>query len=380
MASLFDRANTFYKSGLYEVYLELVDDPIQYERITRRKILEAIYDYYDEGDHLLNALTIEEIALLKNITENKKGIWSDRNKPTLESLSNKFIIDYSFYTKDVFIYDEFKSNIDSVLEKVGTKEGKQLLEVQEIAVGLCNAFGALEEDDFFDTICQYVNRMDEKQVRDIVESSHGFGYKIKKITYMIDGVKQPLYIYHDEEIVRTFLAQFKDVLALPKYDFSKEELKNYNIYEINYTNETLQELLKVFKSVNQFVRERDFCQVIKYTIDLLADHNIIKKFVYNLYPHGTGNADLFFYMMDMIDEISATLNTWAARGYPLNQMTEIIGGMQMDAMKRMEQVYQNKTGMLPEEDFEAFLDFMEALSEEEFEDFLNDQNYSKKLN
>lgn len=379
MESLYKRANLFYKEHLYQLYFELVDKPMQYERITRRKLLEEIHEYYSKEDHLFDLLSPEEISILKEIIDHKENILTENNQPILESLASKYIIDYSYYTNELFIYDEYKEDIVHLLEKAKTPEGQKILQVQEIAIGLCNAFGALEEEDFFETVCQYIGGIRKEEVQKIIYKTHNFGNRITTFEYPIDDEYRTIYSFPDEDLVYDFLESFSDVLSLPKYEFSYDELKEYSIYGLHYSNETLQILIEKFKSSYRYLDVRQFCLIIKHTHDLLLDNNIIKKYIYEHYPHYNGDTEEFFELMDLVDELIPNLNTWAARGYPINEMTEMISGMQVDVIKRMENAYRNKTGLAPEDDLNAFLDFMESFTDE-MEDYVEEEIDDKKLN
>lgn len=379
MKSLYTWANRFDKENLYDYYLTTIDKPLPYEKITRKRMLETIVAYYNINDHLFYALSAQEISLLKRIVENEEKILTDENKTLIIELSSKLLISFSYFADEIYIYDEFYDAIKRAVEKMDTVEGKKILELQQVCIGLCNAYGILTKEEFYDCIHRYLSSYTNEQIESVIKSSDYFKHRIAILEITYDNIPITLFTYHDVEEVADFLDAYIDVLTLPKYEFNYDEIMEYAVYELNYKNDSLQRLLKRMREINSYFYEDQFLNLIQNVTNLLLDKNMIKKYIYNHYPHYERNADKFFELMDLCDEMGETLNTWAARGYPVSRMTDVLSGLQIDTMKKLERAYHYKTGLSPEDDFNSFLDFIESVTDEEVDEYLYNKE-KKQLN
>lgn len=370
MKSLYTWANRIDKEFLYDYYLTTIEKPLPYEKITRRRMLETIIAYYNINDHLFNSLSAQEIMLLKKIIEEKEKALTNENKSLILELSSKLLINFSYYSNEIYIYDEFYDVIKRVVEKIETDEGKKILELQQVCIGVCNAYGILTKEEFYDCIHRYLSSFTDEQIETIIQTSDYFSHRIGILEITYDNVPVTLYTYHDVEEITDFIDVYIDVLSLPKYEFTYDEIMDYAAYELNYRNDSLQRLLRKMRDTVSYFNEEQFFDIIQIVTNLLLDKNMIKKFIYDHYPHYERNADKFFELMDLCDELEETLNTWAARGYPVSRMTDVLSGLQIDTMKKLERAYHYKTGLSPEEDFNGFLEFIESVTDEEVDDYL----------
>ncbi len=370
MKSILTMINNVDKENLYEYYIETTHHPLPYEKITRKKMMEHILDYYNDEDRLLYTLSKNEIEILKKIIE-KENVILEENKLILQSLSKKYIIDYSFYFNDVVIYNEFYDIVERMLEQASTSKGQKFINLQQVSIGICNAYGILTKEEFYNCIYRYIDDIDQEEIDAFIIESQYFNHCIALLEITYDNRPVVLYTYKDVELVADFLDMFINVLALPKYEFSYEEIITYANYGINYKNPSLQRLLQCMKAVDTYFFEDLFLEAVFTNVNLLLDKNNLKKIIYEIYPHYKGNVEQFFELLDLCDEVAETLNTWAARGYPANRMSDILGDLHLDVMKKLETAYHYKTGLLPEEDLTRFLEFVENTTEEELDEYIH---------
>ena len=62
------------KEFIYEVYSKTVDNPKEYEKITRKKMIQEVLKYYKEDNHLEECLTYQDILDLKKMIKNGNQI------------------------------------------------------------------------------------------------------------------------------------------------------------------------------------------------------------------------------------------------------------------------------------------------------------------
>ncbi len=98
---------------LYEMYLRLVYDPKDYDRISRKKMLEEIIKEYNQEDYLYHICTRKELDFLKYARNRELSIEDiEKYEWEINSLNDKCI--FSRVTFEVF--EEQRQNVENALE------------------------------------------------------------------------------------------------------------------------------------------------------------------------------------------------------------------------------------------------------------------------
>lgn len=128
---LYDEIKYFRKDYVYEQYVRIVDEFKDYEKITKVKMIKAIYDVYSEPDNIINLCTTRELKYLKKILneqstkdallkpdEKTKMISpDDKYKWEIDNLEKKFLIQYDF-TEGIYIPEEILEQVKEALKRV----------------------------------------------------------------------------------------------------------------------------------------------------------------------------------------------------------------------------------------------------------------------
>ena len=152
---MYEEINHLKKEYVYERYTRIVHDFKDYDKITKVKMLDAIYDVYSDYNNIIDICTTRELKYLKMVLDNKLTIEDLLKNPTelkieyldekynweRENLRHKFLLDYDYY-KESHIPEEILDKVKVAVKNVNWKEQKKIDELNEIIVGYCKVQGS----------------------------------------------------------------------------------------------------------------------------------------------------------------------------------------------------------------------------------------------
>lgn len=152
---MYEEINHLKKGYVYERYTRIVHDFKDYDKITKVKMLDAIYDVYRDYNNIIDVCTTRELKYLKMVLDNKLTIDDLLKNPNelkieyldekynweRENLRHKFLLDYDYY-KESHIPEEILDNVKAAIKNVNWKEQKKIDELNEIIVGYCKVQGS----------------------------------------------------------------------------------------------------------------------------------------------------------------------------------------------------------------------------------------------
>ena len=159
-----DIASVVTKEFIYSVYERMVDDPKDYEKVTRKKMIQEVFKYYQEDNHLEECLSYQDILELKNIIKHNNSVTHESNH--LYQLLLLDYIDYKNLCINQDILPFIKEKINSFdLEKAKIRDEKNLL-----LIGMIKGYGIIKETDFDQTIKIFneINGTDLEFERDVL--------------------------------------------------------------------------------------------------------------------------------------------------------------------------------------------------------------------
>lgn len=152
---MYEEINHFKKEYVYERYTRIVPDFKDYDKVTKVKMLDAIYDVYSDYNNIIDICTTRELKYLKMVLDNKLTIDDLLENPKelkieyldekydweRENLRHKFLLDYDYY-KESHIPEEILAQVKDAIKKVNWKEHKKIDELNEIIVSYCKVQGS----------------------------------------------------------------------------------------------------------------------------------------------------------------------------------------------------------------------------------------------
>lgn len=282
------------KDFIYDVYERIVDDPKDYEKITRKLMIKKIFEYYKQDNHLELCLTYQDIIDLKEIINN-----GNKTKKHYHHLYELLLLDFSdpetlhfdcintdilpFIKEHIYTYD---------LEKV-----KQREESNQFIIGMIRSYGIINLNNFEQYLHLY-NEIYKKKIdieHDVLQNrflreyycirQDGNDYFI--VFKVFDSYFDNIYDFQQEENFEIKMFDEQTLINIGKYgfDISKKSL-----------NDLYRELL-----VNENKELRDILYVM---LNMQYDFEDIKNyFMNNIYFRSYVKDDLLKCIKNAIDDI-----------------------------------------------------------------------------
>ena len=123
---MFEEIKDFGKEYVYEQYTRIVEDFKEYDKITKTKMLEAIYKVYEDSYNIIDICTTRELKFLKMILDymvnhhddsSKQMLFSDKYNWERNILRDKFLLYHSF-DDDISIPEEIVDKVKEALKNV----------------------------------------------------------------------------------------------------------------------------------------------------------------------------------------------------------------------------------------------------------------------
>ena len=132
------------KEGIYEFYLNVVDQPKKYQSISRVKMLEEmIHTYMYHG--LETYINYYELNALKHLIHNN---YRKDEENIYRDLINRGLVVFNWSIGEKFvILDELKDFIKDEIDKIDEKNLKKRIKDDELVKGIIKAYGALSDED-----------------------------------------------------------------------------------------------------------------------------------------------------------------------------------------------------------------------------------------
>ena len=261
---LYDEIKYFRKDYVYEQYVRIVDEFKDYEKITKVKMIKAIYDVYNEPDNIINLCTTRELkylkmilneqstkgALLKSDEETKMISPDDKYKWEIDNLEKKFLIQYDF-TEGIYIPEEILEQIKEALKRVNWSHKKKIDDLNELLVAYCKIQGSA----ILYTVCEFasgITNLDPELIWNHLLYDKLFNYYvfIESKDFKELGENIPFAIYQDYYGIEEELEvqRKKQGIAGAKIiDHNQYKTLFYNDFDIN--NPKIKRFLKELKKL-----------------------------------------------------------------------------------------------------------------------------------
>lgn len=148
---MFDEIKFLKKSYVYEQYTRIVKETKDYEKITKMKMLSAIYEVYDNPTNIIDICTTRELKYLKMILENQ-SVTDDKYDWERINLIQKFLLESDFHEENA-IPEEIVDKVKDALKRVNWQEKKKIDDLNELLVSYCKIQGSA----LLNTVCQFAS-------------------------------------------------------------------------------------------------------------------------------------------------------------------------------------------------------------------------------
>lgn len=388
------------KEFVYEQYTRIVPDFKDYEKITKTKMIEAIYKIYSDYNNIVNICTTRELKYLKkvlngkinkkinipedfnlqNATEDelneilkqrekikqqeKKTAWERKN------LYDKFLIRFDYENDKEIIPEEIIDLVKQALKQVDWKEKETIDELNEIIV----SYVKIQGSTLIVPLIQFVSAITDLEEETV--NHHIFTNKL--ISYYLFIMKNdsddytkniPMVVYQDYlEYYDELKKQRKKYgMAAPKkIDIDSFKTIFYNDLDIN--NSKIKKFIQVLEKEIQGYQFDNIIQSIRICALLNENREPIKNYIkscFERFPFYYSKVDFSMIekLITLMDEAMDEMPSGALNGLTPNEAKELKLEEASFKKKKIEKYQKQQNACLGEKESKLFYKLYFALLE-----------------
>ena len=388
------------KEFVYEQYTRIVPDFKDYEKITKTKMIEAIYKIYSDYNNIINICTTRELKYLKkvlngkinkkinipedfnlqNATEDelneilkqrekikqqeKKTAWERKN------LYDKFLIRFDYENDKKIIPEEIIDLVKQALKQVDWKEKETIDELNEIIV----SYVKIQGSTLIVPLIQFVSAITDLEEETV--NHHIFTNKL--ISYYLFIMKNdsddytkniPMVVYQDYlEYYDELKKQRKKYgMAAPKkIDIDSFKTIFYNDLDIN--NSKIKKFIQVLEKEIQGYQFDNIIQSIRICALLNENREPIKNYIkscFERFPFYYSKVDVSMIekLITLMDEAMDEMPSGALNGLTPNEAKELKLEEASFKKKKIEKYQKQQNACLGEKESKLFYKLYFALLE-----------------
>lgn len=370
---MYDEINGFRKEYVYEQYTRIVEDFKDYEKITKVKMLDAIYKVYDNPDNIVDICTTRELKYLKMVLDNKYTLddllknpgkydikyLSEKYNWERETLRHKFLLDYDYY-KESHIPEEIVDKVKIALKKVNWSEKKKIDDLNELLVSYCKMQGSA----LLNTVCQFasaITAINPEIIWNHMLNNKLFNYYVLVVTRNIEslGENVPITIHQDFYEIEEELEEQRKKQGLAgdkKIDLRIFKTLFYNDFDINNPKikkflDELEQLPFFWHSAIKLVREYSMLNI---------ERDSLKKAIKSVPALEYVDLTSFF---KTLDEAMDEMPSGALNGYTSNEAKEIKTKQVNNEINKAKRYVKQQNACIPRKDAKLFYKIYFALLE-----------------
>lgn len=321
---LLEEIKDYKKEYVYECYFKISDNPKDYDKITKTKIIQEVFKIYSDYNNIIDICTQKELKYLENALKGvyKEGNYNDYKDETtwvIRTLEQKFLILYSF-KNGLAIPEEIIENVKLAVKNVDYKKKKQEDEINIILVSYFKQLGG----SILFPACQFmsgISQIDEESIWKHMLSNRLFNYYVTIVEKNFDGIKGavPYGIHNDyiDCIDKINEKRKKDGLAGSK-QIDLHIFKTLFYYDFDINNPIIREFLNELYKLPIFTS--NVLDVIKEYSALNSERDSLKKDIQSIPVIKYKDLTEFFKLMDKaMDEMPSC----ALNGFTPNEAKDI---------------------------------------------------------
>lgn len=364
---MFEEIKDFGKEYVYEQYTRIVEDFKEYDKITKMKMLEAIYKIYEDSYNIIDICTTRELKFLKIVLdymENahdesiKQVLFSDRYDWERDILRDKFLIDCSY--DDISIPEEIVDKVKEALKNVNWTDQKKMDSINEFLVSYCKIQGSA----LLTSVCQIgsaVTGIKEELLWQHMINNKLFNYYVFIRLQDIDGFKEkmPVAIFNDFFDIADDLDEQRKKQGLAgnmNIDSKKFKTLFYNDFDVN--NPKIKKFLKELYDL-PFYWPSAIKQIRVYAM-LNLERDSLKELIKSVPVLNNIDLTKFF---KTLDEAMDEMPSGALNGCTPNEAKKIKVRELKSRMNKEERYIEQTNACLPKKDVDLFYKIYFALLE-----------------
>ncbi len=370
---MYDEIRNLKKEYVFERYTRIVEKYKDYDKITKVKMLDEIYNVYSDYNNIIDICTTRELKYLKMVLDNKISLSELLENPKelkieyldkkynweRENLQHKFLLYYDYY-KESYIPEEIIDKVKEAIKKVNWKEKKKIDDLNEIIVSYCKVQGS----SLLRTVASFgsgITGISEESIWNHMLNNKLFNYYVFITTKNFEslGNNVPFAIYQDFYEIEEELEHQRKLQGLAgdkKIDIRVYKRLFYNDFDI--INPKIKKFLDKLEKLPFFwfsALER-----IRESAMLNIDRGLLKEAIQNVPALKYEDLTNFFKIMD---EAMDEMPSGALNGFTPNEAKEMKTKQIKREMKKKQNYIKQQNASLSKEDAKLFYKIYFALLE-----------------
>lgn len=359
---LIEEVKGFRKENVYEYYFKISDNPKDYDKITKTKIIQEVFKIYSDYNNIIDICTQKELKYLENALNGayKEGNYNDYKDETtwvIRTLEQKFLIFRSF-KNGLAIPEEIIENVKLAVKNVDYKKKKQEDEINIILVSYFKQLGG----SILFPACQFmsgISQISEESIWKHMLSNRLFNYYVTIVEKNFDGIKGAVpYGIHNDYI--NYIDEINDKRKKNGLAGSKQIdlriFKTLFYYDFDINNPTIVKFLDELYKLPIFTP--NVVDAIKEYSALNSERDSLKKHIQSIPIIKYKDLTAFFKSMDKaMDEMPSC----ALNGFTPNEAKNIKMLEMKNEIKKAQQYIPQTDACLDKKDAKLFYKLYFAL-------------------
>lgn len=252
---MYERINWYKKEYVHEQYSRIVEHFKDYDKITKKKMLESIYKVYNDSNNIIDICTTRELKYLKMLLDKKsnmKDLLDNKYEWERKILRNKFLVQDDY--DQVFIPDEIIDKVRMAIKNINWDVTKKLDDLNEISVSYCK----MQASALLNSVCSFasgITGINENLIWTHMLNNKLFNYYVLVYTKDFEtiGKNIPIALYHDYYYIEEELEEERKKQGLAEslpIDLRIYKTLFYNDFDIN--NKIIRKFLDELKKLPFF--------------------------------------------------------------------------------------------------------------------------------
>lgn len=307
---MLERINWYTKESVFENYSRIIRNFKDYDKITKKKMLEEIYKYYNKDyNNIITLCTTRELRYLKKVYNKDETIdfFDDKYEWERKTLANKYLIETD--THKIFVPDEIKKMVSIVLKNVNYKNTKENDKINEVLVPYCKIMGVTYTSALIN-VGEILTNKSEQEIIEFITTNNLFNYYVMITIENIKPIKKEMaiaiyneYYYLKDEIIDL---KFKTKIY-GSINLDTNLFKIYFYNDFNIKNKRINTMLEELKKLPFFWNT---ALIVIRESAMLNDRELIKESMKEVPALRSIDLESFFKILDEgMDEMpSGVLN------------------------------------------------------------------------
>ena len=343
--------NGMNKELVSDYYYHIVSDKKDYDKITKKKMIEAIIKEYSNPDVIADICTEKELRILEQIV-NKTFEINPKIHFYLINLNNKLLINFS---NDIEIMSDLKENVEKALKNINWKEVRKKDQINEFIVPFIKVMGDIY-DKIAINLASEVLKLSEESIEEHCQKNKLFNYYIDTFTRFIPSINQDITEFYYIDYL-----DYLDELDAQRRIYGKSNTRALNLDDYinifyNKVNVNNPKVKKMIGVLSHNIMVPIILDQINIAVLLNENYNIFLSSLSYLLGDDYTEENLA-----IIEEGMREIPSGALSGLTLNEYEKI--EQEEEKLKQEEQHMKQKNAHLNKKDCDLFYKLYKALLE-----------------